>query len=80
VPVNYSEPAESSLRLFARSIRRVPEGAEAEKEDKPLPWLLYLTGGPGCGCYPPQIFGWTRAVLDHGYEVSEILVSLPYNW
>lgn len=79
VPVNYSKPAEESLRLFARSLRRLPEGAEPEKEDKSLPWFLYLTGGPGFGCYPPQVAGWTRAILDHGYEVSKTLVSLLLN-
>ena len=69
VPVNYSEPGEDSLRLFARSIRRVPDSADSEGEDKPLPWLLFLTGGPGFGCYPPQNSPWSRLILDRGYEV-----------
>jgi hypothetical protein len=72
VPVNYSNLTEGSLRLFARSLRRLPDGAEPEKEDRSLPWLLYLNGGPGIGTYALYLMSWTKPILDHGYEVSEV--------
>lgn len=70
VPVNYSKPNEGSLRLFARSVHRLVTPVESSKEEKQLPWLVYLQGGPGMGCRPPQEYGWVGTVLDKGYQVS----------
>ncbi|RAH67180.1 proline iminopeptidase [Aspergillus aculeatinus CBS 121060] len=72
VPLNYTKPNEDSLRLFARSVRRLVtpvEPSPVSNDDKQLPWLVYLQGGPGFGCRPPQEFGWINTVLDKGYQV-----------
>ncbi|OGM50392.1 proline iminopeptidase [Aspergillus bombycis] len=69
VPVNYNRPNDGTLRLFARSVRRLATPFEASKEDKQLPWLVYLQGGPGYGCRPPQENGWIGTALDKGYQV-----------
>ncbi|KAE8373728.1 Alpha/Beta hydrolase protein [Aspergillus bertholletiae] len=69
VPVNYNRPNDGTLRLFARSVRRSTTSLEAAKDDKQLPWLVYLQGGPGFGCRPPQENGWVGSALDKGYQV-----------
>jgi hypothetical protein len=69
VPLDYSEPQGETIRVFARSVRRAAMPPEPDKDDKQLPWLLYLNGGPGGGCYQPQDYSWVRIVLDKGYQV-----------
>ncbi|KAI2998348.1 hypothetical protein CBS147346_8206 [Aspergillus niger] len=72
VPLNYSKPNDGTLRLFARSVRRLvtpAEPSETPKDDKQLPFLVYLQGGPGMGCRPPQEYGWIGTVLEKGYQV-----------
>ncbi|RAL16252.1 proline iminopeptidase [Aspergillus homomorphus CBS 101889] len=72
VPLNYTKPNEGTLRLFARSVRRLVTPVEpntGNNDDKQLPWLVYLQGGPGFGCRPPQEIGWISTVLDKGYQV-----------
>ena len=70
VPVNYNKPNDGSLRLFARSVRRLAIPVEPGKGDEQqLPWLVYLQGGPGMGCRPAQDYGWVGTVLDKGYQV-----------
>ncbi|KAL3460452.1 Alpha/Beta hydrolase protein [Aspergillus heterothallicus] len=71
VPINYSQPGDGTLRLFARSIRRVVKPVDPGKDEKQpqLPWLVYLQGGPGMGCRPPQEYGWVGSALDKGYQV-----------
>lgn len=70
VPVDYSKPGEGSIRLFARSVRRLATPPELEKDEKQLPWFVYLQGGPGLGCRPPQENPWVGTVLDKGYQVG----------
>lgn len=70
VPVDYSKPSEGTIRLFARSVKRLVTPPEPEKDEKKLPWFVYLQGGPGFGCRPPQEYGWIGTVLDKGYQVS----------
>ncbi|CRG84555.1 proline iminopeptidase [Talaromyces islandicus] len=69
VPVNYSKPNDGSIRLFARSVRRQASFPDTESNEKPLPWFVYLQGGPGFGCRPPQEVGFVPFVLDKGYQV-----------
>ncbi|KAL4895101.1 Alpha/Beta hydrolase protein [Aspergillus ambiguus] len=69
VPLNYSKPNDGHLRLFARSVRRPAPPSEPTAEEKQLPWLVYLQGGPGFGCRPPQDNGWVGTALDKGYQV-----------
>ncbi|KAL4887182.1 Alpha/Beta hydrolase protein [Aspergillus karnatakaensis] len=71
VPLNYSQPGDGTLRLFARSVRRLVRPVDPGKDEKypPTPWLVYLQGGPGMGCRPPQEYGWVGTALDKGYQV-----------
>ncbi|KAJ9221055.1 hypothetical protein DTO271D3_1262 [Paecilomyces variotii] len=69
VPVDYSKPSEGTIRLFARSVKRLTTPPEPEKDEKQLPWFVYLQGGPGFGCRPPQEYGWIGTVLDKGYQL-----------
>ena len=69
VPLNHSRPDDGTLRLFARSVSRLNTPVEPEKENKQLPWMVYLQGGPGMGCSAPQNYGWVGTVLDKGYQV-----------
>lgn len=70
VPLNYSKPNEGQIRLFARSVRRPATFPDTEQNEKPLPWFVYLQGGPGFGCRPPQDMGFVPSVLDKGYQVD----------
>ena len=69
VPVNYSKPNDGTIRLFARSVRRQSSFPDTESNEKPLPWFVYLQGGPGFGCRPPQEVGFVPFILDKGYQV-----------
>ncbi|KAF2648606.1 proline iminopeptidase [Lophiostoma macrostomum CBS 122681] len=72
VPRDHANPSSGNITLFARS---------ALKHDKPLsstppdpkktqlPWLVYLQGGPGFPCGPPQNSPWVQPLLDRGYQV-----------
>ncbi|KAJ6104943.1 Proline iminopeptidase [Penicillium sp. IBT 16267x] len=75
VPVDYNKlPSEggSTLRLFVRSVSRLDSPVEQQPKEEnkaPIPWLVYLQGGPGFGCGPPQNYGWVEPVLNKGYQV-----------
>ncbi|KAJ5557463.1 Proline iminopeptidase [Penicillium frequentans] len=75
VPVDYNKlPSEggSTLRLFARSVSRLDTPVEQQPKEEskaPISWLLYLQGGPGFGCGPPQNYAWVEPVLSKGYQV-----------
>ncbi|OKL55682.1 hypothetical protein UA08_09008 [Talaromyces atroroseus] len=69
VPINYSKPTEGTIRLFARSVRRSSAFPDTDATEKPLPWLVFLQGGPGFACRPPQETAFVPYVLDKGYQV-----------
>ncbi len=69
VPLDYNQPKEGTIRLFARGVKRRTSSAETEKEEKQLPWFVYLQGGPGSPCYSPQEYGWVGLLIDKGYQV-----------
>jgi len=70
VPVDYSHPDKGRIRLFARSVERFEKLADHSiKQAKQKPWFVYLQGGPGSGCAPPQSVPWTDFVLDKGYQI-----------
>ncbi|KKA23673.1 Prolyl aminopeptidase [Rasamsonia emersonii CBS 393.64] len=69
VPLNYSRPNDGSIRLFARSVRRLVTYPDQERDERYIPWLVYLQGGPGFGCSPPQDYAWVGTVLDKGYQI-----------
>lgn len=43
VPLDHADPAGETIELYAR------EAVASDKADRDLPWLVYLTGGPGFG-------------------------------
>ena len=71
VPRDYANPARGTLRLFARSASRhdVPVSPTRKKDKEQPAWLVYLQGGPGFGCGPPQSLPYTRSFLDKGYTL-----------
>ena len=72
VPRDYSKPSAGTLKLFARSARKVDNPADPSEQDdkkKQLPWMLYLQGGPGFECRSPQNSAYTSAILDRGYQL-----------
>ncbi|EDU45717.1 proline iminopeptidase [Pyrenophora tritici-repentis] len=75
VPRDYSNPSAGTIQLFARSALKVEKPADyvpsiyLDRSKKQIPWLIYLQGGPGFECRPPQNVSWTNAILDKGYQV-----------
>ena len=69
VPKDYSKPSDGTLHLFARSVERYEKPVNPSKDPKQSQWLVYLQGGPGFGCHPPQKDTWIGPVLDKGYKL-----------
>ncbi|KAK6442893.1 hypothetical protein LTR95_000908 [Oleoguttula sp. CCFEE 5521] len=73
VPKDHSAPSSSSpantLTLFARSVTKAPSAITPSTPPPALPWLLYLQGGPGYPCRPPQHSPMTQILLDKGYQL-----------
>ena len=61
VPLDHDDPAGEQIRVYAREL------VAPRRRDDDLPWLLYLTGGPGVpGPRPTGRSGWLgRALQDH---------------
>jgi pimeloyl-ACP methyl ester carboxylesterase len=61
VPLDYRDPDGPTIGLFAREV------VAAEHQDRPLPWLLFLQGGPGRPApRPVRADGWLgRALRTH---------------
>ncbi|KAG8630327.1 hypothetical protein KVT40_001946 [Elsinoe batatas] len=67
IPSSHSDPTSTPLRIFARSARRpAPPGFPLGPT---LPYLVYLNGGPGHACHPPQSYPFTPTLLDKGYTL-----------
>ena len=72
VPVDYRNPKNGQITLFARSatnfekplIQKYEEGRDRQK-----PFFCYLQGGPGFGNREPWDSPITRYVLNRGYQV-----------
>ena len=72
VPLDHADPNGEKLDLFCRAARRneVPVGPISEEARKPLPYLVYIPGGPGMGCPPPQdMLPLTNFFLNKGYQI-----------
>ncbi|EER39286.1 prolyl peptidase [Histoplasma capsulatum var. duboisii H88] len=69
VPLDYDRPTEATIRLFGRAVRRREPGVDLPRDEKVLPWFLYLQGGPGMPSPAPQDVGWVQMVLDRGYQI-----------
>lgn len=77
VPRDYSNMGSGTIQIFARSVARHEKSVtsladeDAARKDK-KPWFVYLTGGPGYSCQPPQDSPITNFVLDKGYQMLYI--------
>lgn len=74
MPKDYSNPSQGTIQLFARSVTRHEKPAAALTDEElrkksQKPYFVYLQGGPGCPCAPPQNSYITNAVLDKGYQM-----------
>lgn len=74
VPLDYSNKGSGTIQIFARSASRYEKPAAAPSEEErrknsQKPWFVYLQGGPGCPCGPPQNSPITDYVLDKGYQI-----------
>ncbi len=74
VPRDYANPDRGTLQLFGRSVIRyenptVPLSEDDRRKKSQKPWFVYLQGGPGCACAPPQHSYITNTVLDRGYQM-----------
>lgn len=46
-------------------------GKDDDGDDDQLPLLVYIQGGPGFGCPPPQDFAIIGEILNRGYKVCD---------
>ncbi|PNS21336.1 hypothetical protein CAC42_1115 [Sphaceloma murrayae] len=71
VPKDYHDPSAGTIKLFARSSRPVTAPANGSVDDntKPLPYIVWLNGGPGAPCPSPQNYPFTDMLLERGYEL-----------
>ncbi|KAM3065986.1 hypothetical protein ACMFMG_009793 [Clarireedia jacksonii] len=74
VPLDYSNLTRGTIRLFARSVTKYEKpitvtSEEESRKSSQKPWFVYLQGGPGFGCGPPQDYTLTNIVLEKGYQM-----------
>ncbi|KAH7138305.1 proline iminopeptidase [Dendryphion nanum] len=76
VPRDYTNPSNGTIQLFARSCRKAekpadypPPGTTEDPKKTQLPWIVYLQGGPGFQCGPPQDLAWAETILSKGYQI-----------
>ncbi|TVY45284.1 Proline iminopeptidase [Lachnellula subtilissima] len=74
VPKDHANPERGTIQLFARSVIRQEKAATVPSEEdirkkSQKPYFVYLQGGPGFGCPPPQNSWITSAILDRGYQM-----------
>ncbi|KAJ9624075.1 hypothetical protein H2203_005523 [Taxawa tesnikishii (nom. ined.)] len=70
VPKDYSKPNNGTIRIFARSVQKHESPADPkDNKNKQLPWMVFLNGGPGHGCRPPNAYPFTSTILDRGYQM-----------
>lgn len=72
VPLDYDDPSAGNITLFGRSASNyevpiVP--SDDEDEGPPLPYMVFLAGGPGFGNGPPQNAPLTSTALERGYQI-----------
>ena len=72
VPKDYSKPNSGTIRVFGRSVQKHESPADPmDQDDKKnqLPWMVFLNGGPGHACRPPNAYPFTWTILDKGYQM-----------
>lgn len=70
VPLDYDDPDGETITLFGRSVsNHVVPIVPSDEEEPPLPYMVYLEGGPGFGNREPQDHPLTTTALEKGYQV-----------
>ncbi|EGX96889.1 proline iminopeptidase, putative [Cordyceps militaris CM01] len=70
VPLDYAEPETASIKLFGRlATKRESPLFEPAQPPAPKPYIVYLQGGPGFGCSPPNSAPMTEHLISRGYDV-----------
>lgn len=71
VPLDYDDPEGETITLFGRSVTgyEVPIVSSDDENGAPLPYMVYLEGGPGFGNLEPQDHALTSTALERGYQV-----------
>jgi len=74
VPKDYSNLSSGTIQIFARAVTRHEKPAatpleEEKRKSLQKPWFVYLQGGPGHSCVPPQNMSITDTVLNKGYQM-----------
>lgn len=71
VPLDYDDPEGETITLFGRSVTgyEVPIVPSDDENGAPLPYMVYLEGGPGFGNLEPQDHPLTSTALERGYQV-----------
>ncbi|KIK61165.1 hypothetical protein GYMLUDRAFT_43246 [Collybiopsis luxurians FD-317 M1] len=67
LPLDYNNPSGEKIRVFARNL--IPKNkAKTEKEEKDLPYLVYLQGGPGFEIGLMGSSGYAGEIHEQGYQ------------
>lgn len=72
VPLDYDDADGEKITLFGRSVTpyEIPIApSDSDEEASPLPYMVYLEGGPGFGNREPQDHPLTSTALERGYQV-----------
>ena len=72
VPLDYDDVDGEKITLFGRSVTpyEIPIApSDSDEEASPLPYMVYLEGGPGFGNREPQDHPLTSTALERGYQV-----------
>ena len=72
VPLDYDDADGDKITLFGRSVTpyEIPIApSDSDEEASPLPYMVYLEGGPGFGNREPQNHPLTSTALERGYQV-----------
>lgn len=72
VPLDYDDADGEKITLFGRSVTpyEIPIApSDSDEEASPLPYMVYLEGGPGFGNPEPQDHALTSTALERGYQV-----------
>ncbi|OAA69474.1 Peptidase S33, prolyl aminopeptidase [Cordyceps fumosorosea ARSEF 2679] len=70
VPLDYAKPANGTIKLFGRlATRRESPLVAPDQPPTPKPYIVYLQGGPGFGCSPPNSAPMTEHLINRGYQV-----------
>ncbi|CUS07215.1 unnamed protein product [Tuber aestivum] len=65
--LDYSNPGAAEITLFARNA--MPNKKGSAECGAGLPYFLYLQGGPGFECVPPENHPLTNFLFDKGFQV-----------